>query len=193
MSTAAVADATDATPKKKRLSKKLVVMLAGALLLLALAGGGAFAWLKFRAAQQAAEAAEEAEDGEAEIAAPEARPSKPKTPPVFVALEQFTVNLADKESERFVQVAVSLEIADAKVGDQIKLYMPAIRNGVLMILAHKTSPELLTRAGKEQLAREIQAEVALAMGLAPVRGAPVDPEDDESPVRHVHFSHFIIQ
>lgn len=194
MSTAAVADATDAPPRKRRLSKKLVVMLVGALLLLAVAGGGAVVWLKVRAAQQAAEAAE-ADGGDDSEVAPEPRSSRPKAPPVFVALDQFTVNLADKEAERFVQIGVSLEIADAKVGDQIKLYMPAIRNGVLMILAHKTSQELLSRAGKEALAREIQSEVALAMGLAPERGSRAVPQADapEGPVRQVHFSHFIIQ
>ncbi len=188
MSTA-VAEGTDAPPKK-RLSKKLVVMLAGALLFLAAAGGGAALWLKHKAAQQA-EQLEGGEDGDGPQAdAPaEPRSTTPRTPPVFVALEQFTVNLADKEAERFVQIAVSLEIGDAKVGDQIKLYMPAIRNGILMILAHENSADLLSRAGKEHLAREIQAEVALAMGIEANRHG----DAAENPVRHVHFSHFIIQ
>jgi flagellar basal body-associated protein FliL len=58
-----------------------------------------------------------------------------------------------------------------------------------MILAHKNSADLLSRAGKEQLAREIQAEVALAMGI----DASAHGDGAENPVRQVHFSHFIIQ
>jgi flagellar FliL protein len=188
MSTA-VAEGIDAPPKK-RLSKKLVLMLAGALLFVLVAGGGAALWFKHKAAAQAEQAEGDDEgDGADTAAAAEPKSTKPRSPPVFVALEQFTVNLADKEAERFVQIAVSLEIGDAKVGDQIKLYMPAIRNGILMILAHKNSADLLSRAGKERLAREIQAEVALAMGV----DASAHGDDAENPVRQVHFSHFIIQ
>jgi flagellar FliL protein len=47
----------------------------------------------------------------------------------------------------------------------MKTFMPAIRNGILMILAHKTSRELLDRAGKEQLAAEILRESARTMGI----------------------------
>ena len=72
-------------------------------------------------------------------------------PPVFVPLDPFTVNLADKESERYAQVGITLEIEDAKFGDQLKLYMPAIRNNILMVLAHKRSSDLLERSGKEKL------------------------------------------
>jgi flagellar FliL protein len=39
---------------------------------------------------------------------------------VFVPLEPFTVNLADREAERYAQIGMTLEIEDAKVGDQIK-------------------------------------------------------------------------
>ena len=43
--------------------------------------------------------------------------------------------------------------------------MPAIRNAILMILAHKTSNELLSREGKEQLAPEILREAVRPMGI----------------------------
>jgi flagellar FliL protein len=48
--------------------------------------------------------------------------------------------------------ALTLEIDDPKTGDQLKTYMPAIRNNILMLLAHKTAGELLTREGKLKLA-----------------------------------------
>ena len=47
--------------------------------------------------------------------------------------------------------------------------MPAIRNAILMILAHKTSHELLERAGKEQLAAEILRETVRPLGITIAR------------------------
>jgi flagellar FliL protein len=201
MSVAEAVVTDDAPPKKKLLSKKLMIMLAAALVLLAAVGGGVLFWLKQSAPQDA-----EAVEADGEAAPKPAKHSKARTVPTFVPLDAFTVNLADREAERFAQIGLTLEIEDPKAGEQIKLYMPAIRNGVLMILAHKTSQELLERAGKERLARDIQVEVALAMGIEPeVASASHVIDDDakpskkkgdgftENPVRRVHFSNFIIQ
>jgi flagellar protein FliL len=202
MSTA-VAQAADAPPKKKkkRLSKKLVIMLAAASLLLGVTGAGATYWMKHKAAQVAAEVDGEGGDADAKTARYDH-----KHPPSFVPLDPFTVNLADKEVERYAQVGVTLEIENAKTGEQIKLYMPAIRNGILMILAHKNSQELLERAGKEQLAREIQVETARTIGyevtpratnvaheVASKTAAKATAPAEPNPVRRVHFSNFIIQ
>ena len=138
----------------------------------------------------------------------------PSHPPTFVPLEPFVVNLADHDSDKYAQIGVTLQVDDAKFADQMKAYMPAIRNGILMVLAHKTSQELLTREGKELLAAEIQRESVRPMGIE------VDDPDDEdaqaaaaeaeakaagkkkkkkrkaevhNPVEKVHFSNFIIQ
>ena len=43
--------------------------------------------------------------------------------------------------------------------------MPAIRNAILMILAHKSAAELLERTGKEALAAEIMRESVRPMGI----------------------------
>ncbi len=56
--------------------------------------------------------------------------------------------------------------------------MPAIRNAILLILANKSSKELLSREGKEQLALDIMREAVRPMGIEiappePVTAAPV--------------------
>jgi flagellar FliL protein len=83
--------------------------------------------------------------------------------------------------------------------------MPAIRNGILMVLAHKSSAELLTRPGKEKLSLEVMRESVRPLGielesdLDDAKPAADETEKtartplEESPVRHVHFSSFIIQ
>jgi flagellar FliL protein len=192
MSTAAAVEG--AVPVKTG-KKKLVVALVAALLLLAVVGGGVVFWLKSRAhAQQDAEDA----DAGAEVAHAKTAPKRdPKAVPVFVPLDNFTVNLADREADRYAQIGISLELSDAKAGDRIKLFMPAIRNNILMVLAHKRSSDLLERSGKEKLADEVLRETERALGLEPlVAAAPgkkTGADDEPRPVRAVHFSNFIIQ
>lgn len=214
-SPAATADATDATPKGGG-AKKLVVIGLVALLLLGGVGGGAVWFLKKRAADAAA--AEEAAEGDDGPAASQREKPDPKAVPTFVPLEMFTVNLADREAERYAQVGVTLELADAAAGDQIKNYMPAIRSNILMVLSRKTSKEMLEPEGKAFLAEEILREAVRPLGYEldpPERPAPAasaasaaDAGDDEAPkpkkktkkavendtpVKRVHFSNFIIQ
>lgn len=202
---AAAPEAGDAPAKKRRtfFSKKLVLMLAAAALLLAVAGGGAIVYFKKKAA---ATAAAEGDEETAQVADEHKTVVKrdPKDVPTFLPLDPFTVNLADKDQERYAQVSITLEVDDAKFAEQLKAYMPAVRNAVLMILAHKSSTELLERAGKEQLAAEIMRETVRPLGLeieapaAPASGAAKTKQNQQAdvvhnPVRHVHFSNFIIQ
>ena len=212
-------DAGAVVPAKKG-KKKLIIMLAAALLVVLAGGGGAAFYFKKKAAAAAA-AEESAEEGGAP-GAHKAAKRDPKHPPTFLPLDPFVVNLADKDADRYAQIGITLELHDAKFADELKLYMPAIRNGILMILAHKTSGELLERSGKEMLAGQVQLEAARTMGIevaepeavteAKPTEAPATPEegDDEvekkpkkkkakkaatepNPILHVHFSNFIIQ
>jgi flagellar FliL protein len=191
MATASAGDAASAGGGKKKLVIILVVVL-----LVVLGGGAALLLMKKKPHDD--------EDGEAVSEAVHKPEVKPGTPPVFVPLDPFTVNLADKDVDRFAQVGVTLEVADAKTADQLKAYMPAIRSNVLMVLSYKTSAELLTREGKEKLAREIKRESVRPMGIE-----LDDEEEDEasdapkkkkkkrrqvySPVTDVLFSSFIVQ
>jgi flagellar protein FliL len=159
MSAAAAADPVADAPKKGK--KKLIVMVAAALILVGGGGGGYFYMAKQKAAAAALAAAEEG----GEEAAPAHKPADPKAVPTYVPLDPFVVNLADKDTDRFAQIGVTLEVDDAKFADQMKVYMPAIRNGILLALAHKTSTELLQRSGKEALAEEIMREAARPMGI----------------------------
>ena len=188
-SAAAVEGAVPAKAGKK----KLILMLAVVLLLLAAGGGGVVFWLKARA--HAAAEAEDADDGAQVARAGAAAKRDPKVVPVFVPLDSFTVNLADREADRYAQIGLSLELADPKAGERIKLFMPAIRNNILMVLAHKRSSDLLERAGKEKLAEEVLRETERALGLEPLPAgtAPKRGSEEAHPVRAVHFSNFIIQ
>jgi flagellar protein FliL len=208
MSAAAAAE-TATAPKGK---KKLILIVA-AVAVLALGGGGAALVLTKKKA-----AAEEAADGEGEsvkaTAAKQTVKFDPKAVPVFVPLDTFTVNLADRDAERYAQIGITLEIDDAKTGEMMKVYMPAIRNHILMAIADRTAAELMGREGKAKLSERIRRDVSRTIGFEVPEEAEADPADDEAeedkpkkkpkakakkkaepalPVKAVHFSNFIIQ
>jgi flagellar FliL protein len=200
MATAAT-DAVETAKPKKLMSKKLIIILAVVALLVVGGGAAAFFVMKQKAAAAAAD-----EDGEAVAEVSHKASSKdPKAPPSFLPMDPFVVNLADRDSERYAQVGITLQVEDAKSAEELKLYMPAIRNGVLMILAHKTSADLLDREGKERLAAEVMREAVRPLGIeledeeAPAASAPAGkkkkraPPPPHNPVQQVHFSSFIIQ
>jgi flagellar FliL protein len=205
---AAPAATAAAAPSAKGGKKKLIIIIA-AVLLLVLGGGGAFVLLK----KKPAEGEESTDDGghaKAEAPAVKAKPKHDaKRPPIFLPLDPFTVNLADRDSERYAQVAVTLELDDSKTADDLKLYMPAIRNNILMVLSHKTAEQLLTREGKQKLATAILHASVRPLGyeVDEEEAEPEDPAADTTakkkkkkkaaqpvlPVTAVHFSNLIVQ
>lgn len=178
---AAKAEGSEGAPAGGITTKKLVMILAVAMALMAVGIGAAVMVVMKRAAAHAAEMDDDSPASE--------QPAKKKKKevnehPVFLPLDPFVVNLTDREQDRYAQIGITLEIADPKVGEQMKTYMPAIRNGILLILAHKSSRELLDRKGKQKLAEEVMREAVRPLGYE---------DEDHGPVRAVHFSSFIIQ
>jgi len=169
MSAVMAEPAVDA-PVTRRPKKKLIVIGAAVLALLLALGAGTIVFLKQRAAHAAAAAEEEAASAEPSTAA---AAGATKGVPFYLPLDPFIVNLADKEADRYAQIGITFELESSMSGDQIKAYMPAIRNAVLMILANKTSKDLLNREGKEQLALEIQREAVRPMGIEVAAPEPV--------------------
>ncbi len=158
----------------KRGKKKLLVIVAAALVLVLAAGGGGAWYLKKKAAHAAALAAGEEEGSSAEAAQASAKPEA-RGIPVYLPLDPFIVNLADKEVDRYAQIGITLELESTVFADQMKTYMPAVRNQILLILAHKTAKELLGRSGKEELAEEIMREAVRPMGIEIAPPEPVSP------------------
>jgi flagellar FliL protein len=130
---ATAADAAAPAGKKKKSKLMLVLVL---LLVLGGAGGGGAWWFLGRAHEA------------------EAKPAAVK-PPVFHTLEPFTVNLAEENGDHYLQVSVVFQVADEKVVDQVKVYLPVIRNRVLLLLSAKRPSELSSAEGKQKLVDEL--------------------------------------
>jgi flagellar FliL protein len=194
------AAAADVALKKPGFMKKLILMGVIAALVLGSLGLGVALYVKKSRAD-----AEAADDESPAVTAKAEHKRDRHAPPVFVPMDNFVVNLADHDVDRYAQIGLTLEVQDEGHVDEVKAYMPAIRNNVLMLLAHKASSDLATAEGKELLAREIRREALRAMG------EDVDDEEDAAasaprarkkkhavdtanlPIRSVQFSSFIIQ
>jgi flagellar FliL protein len=212
MSAPAAAPApVEGAPAPKGKKKLIIIIVAGVLVLVL--GGGAAAFFVMKSSADAAAAAEEGEDGEYAEPVKKAKKAESKKnedagPPVFVPLDPFVVNLADKDVERYAQVGINLQVDDPKIAEQMKAYMPAIRNSVLLILSHKSADDILSTEGKQKLAQEIRRDAARAMGYEIEDSEPEASEEEEeapkkkrkkkkvesyNPILHVHYSNFIVQ
>lgn len=174
-----------AAPEKSR--KKLILFAALGLVLACAGAGAGAAWFMLRKPADGTHVVEK----------------KPQAKPVFTSLDVFTVNLQDARGERFAQVGVTLQLKDTATENELKERLPAVRNEILLLLSSKRVDELLADEGKRELAQQIRARTAQAMGLvvaalpaaAAAASAPsaVKPAPMENPVQDVLFSQFIVQ
>ena len=164
-----------APPKK---SKKLLIMIAAALVLILVIGGGGVLFIMKKNSANA--------DAEGEVASETSKSAKKESAkeaaPIYVALDAFTVNLV---GEQFLQLILSVEVSDLLTGDKVKTHTPKIRNNVMLLLSGKQVSDLVTREGKETLAKEIRD----------LMNEVLEPEakKGEGPIKDVLFTSFIMQ
>lgn len=150
----------------KKSSKKLFLIVA---VLAILIGGGGAAW--YFTSQGAGDK-------------PKAHPKEPAKPPVFLVIEPFTVNLQPEDAgDQYLQVAFSLQVADEKEVDTVKLYLPQVRSRLLLLLSGKKASEISTVEGKKKLADEIIKQV----------NQPLTPGEPPLHIKNVFFTSFVIQ
>jgi flagellar FliL protein len=154
----------------KKSNKKLFIIV-GALLLVVGGAGGAWFFMG------------QGKDDHAEGATAPVAKVDPGKPPVFIAMEPFTINLQPENGEQYLQVAFTLQVADEKQVEAIKLYMPALRSRILLLLASKKASELATIDGKTKLQEEILAQVK----------KPFTEHGPQQAVSGVFFTSFVIQ
>lgn len=159
-------DENSAAPAPQKKSKKLLFLIVGLLLVVLSGAGGAWFFM-----------------GDDESAKKSPAKAEPLKPPVFIAMDPFTVNLQPEMGEQYLQVAFTLQVPDQTHVDQIKLYMPLVRSRILMLLANKKASELATADGKKKLQEEIMAQIK----------QPFTPQSPPQSVTGVFFTSFVIQ
>lgn len=134
--------------------------------LLAIGGGGG-AWYFMSESQEGAAPAKQ----------------EPIKPPVFVAMDPFTVNLQPEAVEQYLQVQFTVQVADEKQVELLKLYMPLVRSRLLLLLSSKKPSELTTPDGKKKLQDEIVTAIK----------QPFTPQSQPLGINGVFFTSFVIQ
>jgi flagellar FliL protein len=81
----------------------------------------------------------------------------------YERLEPFTVNLVGLR--QVIQISVTLKPAKPDVGDKIKLYMPAIRHEIILLLSGKTVEQMQSSEGKQKLILETRYAANKALGM----------------------------
>lgn len=162
---------TDAVVPKS--SGRKWLMIAVAAVLLVAIGAGAYFWGASRSA--VAEAAE---------VEPEPAPEGDEAamPGGIVTLSPFTVNLADRESSRFLRITIELAVATADESTALTtdtVRLTRARAGIIEVLTMQTSEALTTLEGK----------AALKAALIEVINPAVAPTE----VMDVLFTDFVIQ
>jgi flagellar protein FliL len=175
----AAEDSEVAPPKK---SKKLLIIIIAAVVLVLIIGGSAAFFLMHKSANQG----DDAEAGAEQSSASTKKAGK-EAPPAYVPLDVFTVNLVPEQGDQFLQLSISVEVEDAHTGDKLKVYMPKLRNRVMLLLSDKKASELITREGKQKLAEELREQMNEVMEPS------TNGQKAEGPIKEVLFTSFIIQ
>lgn len=166
---------TDGEPEvaPQKSSRKWMI-LGGGVVLLCLIGGGAYYWGLSRAG-----VAEAAEASEPTAVVQDAGPASPGG---IVTLNPFVVNLADRDSSRFLRVTIelaveSVEAATAIDADPVRL--TRTRAAIIEVLTQQMADQLSTPEGKTAL------KAALSKAIEPL----LTP----TAVMDVLFTDFVIQ
>jgi flagellar FliL protein len=140
-----------AVPETKKKSK-LMLWLVITIVVLLLGGGGFLGWRYFIGANPASADAKSGGTSASTM-------GKVKS---MMNMDAFLVNLADMDAARFVKVTFRLGLDESKLGEEYSsdpVILAATRDRIISLLGTKTSDEMLTPEGKEQLRKEIREKV----------------------------------
>ena len=164
------APAGDAAPAGSK-NKKIILIAIIAVILL---GGGGAAAAFFLSKKPAGKEVAKAE--------------KP-VPPVFLALENFIVNLQTENGDKYLQVGITLQVRNDEQLNYYKENMPQLRSRVLLLLASKNAEDLLTSEGKLKLEDDLIKQVQMPYN----NEDPTPKEAEERRILGVYFTSFMIQ
>jgi flagellar FliL protein len=134
---------TEAPAKPK--SKRVALVIIGVLILVSVGGAG---WYFMKGGQHT----DEPKAAVVEL-------------PTFMVLEPFTVNLQHEEGDQFLQIGITLKVANMEFADKLRQRLPEVRSHLLFLLSSKRASELMLIEGKKKLAQEIIVETNAILGL----------------------------
>jgi flagellar protein FliL len=202
---AAVAAAASAADAKKK-KKKLLLLIGLALLLMAISIGATVGVIKLMSPKE--EPAIAAEDDEDEVAKGDLKATKsvaakasaaavePLLPAIYLALKpNFTVNYDVNGRQRFLQAELTIMYRNAEVLKILELHMPAVRNGLVLLLSSQVFDDLQTVEGKEKL-RAAALKIVQNILIKEQEEAAEKPIKDKNKLPNIEqilFTNFVMQ
>ncbi len=159
-----MAEEVKETEEKGGGKKKLFLLLFLLLILLGAGGGAAYFFLLGK---------EEKKEEQKPKVAPEEIGIMYKLEPAFI------VNLADPEATVYARVSITLEVANQETLLEVQKKEPIIRDAIIEIISSKTSEDIRTPEGREQLKLEILKRINTILS--------------KGGVRNIYFTEFVIQ
>ena len=106
--------------------------------------------------------------------------------PIFVNLEPLTLNLrkaSENDDDRLLQLTITVQVGEKEHEELLKLYMPQVRNRMLLLLSSKSAAQIGDDEGKRQLMKDILAKLR----------EPYSERGPEQRVMNVFLTSFVIQ
>lgn len=211
---AALATAGAAEAKKKK--KKLLLLIGVGFLLVAISIGATVGVIKLLSPKESATETEDVSDEAAEnndkvekndktgksakakksAAAKGSVAVEPVAPAVYLALKpNFTVNYDVHGRQRFLQTELTIMYRDPEVLKVLELHMPAVRNGLVLLLSSQTFDDLQTVEGKENLRAEALKIVKniLMKEQEDAAEKPVKDKNKLPNIEQILFTNFVMQ
>lgn len=170
-----MADEQTQEQPKKRSKLKIIILLI--ILLLIITGGIAcYWWLNLRVPEkisdstQATEQVQEENTENTEEAKPEASqtaqsPAPSKTLLNLVSIPTVTINLADKDTIRYLKVGFDVELSTKDSAAALEEQKARIRDSIIILLSSKTYADLATTEGKLKVKNEIATRLNQILGV----------------------------
>lgn len=97
----------------------------------------------------------------------------------LVELDEFIVNLMDEQETRYLKAALTLELSNQAVVEEVGLRKAQVRDAVLLLIGSKTFDELRDLQGKLQLRAELARRINEFLG--------------SGKVAKIYFTDFVVQ
>lgn len=94
-------------------------------------------------------------------------PKSDATSPSDIKIDTLIAQLADKDQESFVQVAIAIKVEDQNERAKIIEKNQKIRSAILSLISKKNYKDLSDDSGKEKLANEVKTVVKKESGVLP--------------------------
>ncbi len=168
--------------EKKEVTKSsgsLLQIINLVLLLLVLGLGGFIAW-EMTQRDQTAQPGDSKKVQTEETKIPEGDAENPDSPPVFMEIEDITVNLADVEESRFLRAKIKLEVRNEESQHKIETNMVKVMDLLITELSSKTFNEIRTPQGKYALKEDLTYRLNRLIGGG-------------KPIKNLYFTDFVSQ